>query len=158
MLVVLLKLMVDKKIFSALYYSFNVLGLSIILVVGTVMIALDLSIESIVSCIDKRRKHPRHTYSRLEWHATSTLQLQRLAHEELGIGAWERCTNEVPVTEYGELLGLLDLSDESHPRLMRADEGRAGEEARVVEDSQEKARVAVAECAGSEQRASCSSQ
>ncbi|KAF2690971.1 hypothetical protein K458DRAFT_398912 [Lentithecium fluviatile CBS 122367] len=130
----------NQKIFSGLYYSFNVLGLSIILVIGTLIITLDLTIEPLLTYIDKRRKNPRHTYSRLEWHANSTLQLQRLTFEELSLGTWTRCIEEVPITEEGELLGLLDISDESHPRLKRSGvdrtdtEGTEGTEGTVDHD------------------------
>lgn len=64
-----------------------------------------------------------------------TFQLQRLAHEELGVGTWARCDTDVPVTERLERLGVLDLSDRAHPKLMApppafeklfADEGEAG--------------------------------
>lgn len=36
-----------------------------------------------------------------------TLQLQRLAHEELGLGTWTRCDKDVPVTTRFERLGVL---------------------------------------------------
>lgn len=47
-----------------------------------------------------------------------TLQLQRLAHEELGLGTWRQCDKDVPVTESRQRLGVLDLSDRRHPRLI----------------------------------------
>ena len=42
-----------------------------------------------------------------------------MAHEELGIGIWEDCAGfqAVPVTEKGQLLGVLDIKDPKHPRL-----------------------------------------
>ncbi|KAL1651891.1 hypothetical protein SLS58_000014 [Diplodia intermedia] len=57
------------------------------------------------------------SYARLEWCANETLQLQRLAHEELGMGTWSKCDGDVPVTEKGERLAMLDLTDSKHPRL-----------------------------------------
>ncbi|CAJ2503206.1 Uu.00g106000.m01.CDS01 [Anthostomella pinea] len=47
--------------------------------------------------------------------------LQRLAHEELGIGRWTRGDEAVPVTKVVTNLALLDVSDVSdvkHPRLL----------------------------------------
>lgn len=46
-----------------------------------------------------------------------TLQLQRLAHEELGLGTWTRCDKDVPVTARFERLGVLDVTERTHPRL-----------------------------------------
>lgn len=44
-----------------------------------------------------------------------------MAHEELGLGGvWSGCTGpgSIPVTDKGELLGVLDISDREHPRLV----------------------------------------
>jgi hypothetical protein len=46
-----------------------------------------------------------------------TFQLQRLAHEEVGLGTWSRTTDFIPVTKPREELALLDLSYPGHPRL-----------------------------------------
>lgn len=110
-----------QKIISSRYYSFNVLGMAIILALGTTIIFLDYTIEYIVEWIDRRLRKTTHerTYARLEWASNSTLQLQRLAHEELGLGTWRSCAGQVPVTEPGEKLGLLDVTDEHHPLLVR---------------------------------------
>lgn len=59
--------------------------------------------------------------SSLEWFSNETLQLQRMAHEELGLGGvWSGCTGPgaIPVTDKGELLGVLDVLDPGHPRLV----------------------------------------
>ncbi|TDZ20841.1 hypothetical protein Cob_v006238 [Colletotrichum orbiculare MAFF 240422] len=45
------------------------------------------------------------------------LQLQRLAHEELGVGDWKHGTNMIPVTAENITLAVLDASDPLHPRL-----------------------------------------
>lgn len=50
----------------------------------------------------------------------ATLQLQRLAHEELGFGTWSRGAHEMPSTEPDELLGYLDITDPGHPVLRAA--------------------------------------
>jgi hypothetical protein len=56
-------------------------------------------------------------YQQLEWRTNDAMQLQRLAHEELGFGTWTDVANVVPVTRNGELLSSLDISDPKHPKL-----------------------------------------
>ena len=46
-----------------------------------------------------------------------TLQLQRLAYEEIGLGTWSGGAKSIPTTLAGEELGVLDLTDLDHPRL-----------------------------------------
>jgi hypothetical protein len=62
-----------------------------------------------------RKRFERNIYSRLEWCTNGTLQLQRLAHEELGFGTWRGCTQDVPTTQAGEKLAVLDVTDVAHP-------------------------------------------
>ena len=56
-------------------------------------------------------------YSRLEWNTNGTFQLQRLAHEELGIGDWDAADEAIPTTKSDTDLAPLDISDLKHPRL-----------------------------------------
>ena len=70
-----------------------------------------------INWILKRFNRNRDAYTRLEWTINETLQLQRLAHEELGIGTWDGCAEDVPVTEKGQRLAVLDLENRNHPRL-----------------------------------------
>jgi len=63
------------------------------------------------------RESRRFAYGAAEWQAGTTLQLQRLAHEALGLGRWSRADETVPVTEAGETLGVLDVSNAKHARL-----------------------------------------
>ena len=73
-------------------------------------------IESVFRCCivlhtgHRKRAQDRYRYAQLEWETNSTLQLQRLAHEGIGLGIWSHQTNSVPVTERGEKLGVLDIS------------------------------------------------
>jgi len=80
-------------------------------------------IESIVACLLRCRGWGRNirlpTYAMLEWDNNSALQLQRLAHEAVGSGSWFRTAHSVPITEFGETLGALDVSDPKHARLRR---------------------------------------
>lgn len=70
-----------------------------------------------IELIEKRLRKPR--YSRLEWSVNDFLQLQRLAHEEIGFGTWDGCAGDstVPVTDKDETLAVLDMSDLQHLRL-----------------------------------------
>lgn len=80
---------------------------------------LDLSLERWIDWILRGRKSEslEAQYARLEWKATTTLQLQRLAYEAVGSGTWSGTTNTVPVTECGEALDIFDISDKQHPLL-----------------------------------------
>jgi hypothetical protein len=125
---------VNQKIVSTSFSSFNVLGISLILVLGALIIVLDMCLEPCVaSCVRRKyakrhagndeeggsagEKHPLHSV--VEWNQTGTLQLQRLAHEEAGFGTWEKCDGDVPVTAPGQFIAGLDLRDTKHPLLMQ---------------------------------------
>ena len=56
----------------------------------------------------------------MEWATNETLQLQRLAHEEIGFGEWTQTTGSIPITETGNTLAILDISDPDHPKLGRS--------------------------------------
>lgn len=79
------------------------------------IIAISYTLEPFVAWIQRRRdaNNARH-----EWRMNETLQLQRLVHEELGLGTWDRCDGDVPVTTSQDMLGVLDMSSPTHPRLM----------------------------------------
>ncbi|KAI0198859.1 hypothetical protein F4808DRAFT_462435 [Astrocystis sublimbata] len=103
------------------YTSFSVLGTVIILAVGGLIIVLQLVIEPLTNWI--QRHNTKTHYTQLEWVTNNTMQLQRLAHEELGFGNWSKATDFVPITEYGEKLGVLDIRDPSHPILTKTRSG-----------------------------------
>ena len=79
------------------------------------MIILEMVLEDVLDWLQKKKT--RHDYSRLEWKANATLQLHRIAHEEISSGTWSRTTEAVPVTAEGQLLAPLDISNRDHPRL-----------------------------------------
>ncbi|OCL08920.1 hypothetical protein AOQ84DRAFT_388517 [Glonium stellatum] len=124
----------NQKIISTLYSSFNVLGLSIIIGLGSIIILLDLTLEPLIGAYQKRHLGSyQYTYARLEWHTNSILQLQRLAHEQIGAGTWLRADGETPVTLPGDRLAVLDIKDGEHPLLrpphgweLRSDEKKGG--------------------------------
>ncbi|KAL9108103.1 MAG: hypothetical protein Q9227_007078 [Pyrenula ochraceoflavens] len=108
----------NQKIRSASHSNFSVLGLVIVLAIGGLIIIISYTLESLLEVIDDRVRHVAK-YSRIEWSANDVLQIQRIAHEELGIGTWKNCAgaNAVPVTEGDQLLGELDIQDPKHPSL-----------------------------------------
>lgn len=101
------------------------LELCIVLILGLAIIVLEFSIEPLARCIRRRSS----SYRRLEWVTNETLQLQRMAHEELGAGTWIRAAENVPTTTRSEGLATLDVSDPVHPRLVypRKSEGQLNE-------------------------------
>lgn len=75
-----------------------------------------LTLEFTTAWVQKRWKVD--AYKRLEWSTHGTLQLQRLAHEEIGCGTWTKGAQDVPITGPGDQLALLDISNPEHPRLV----------------------------------------
>ncbi|KAI8625216.1 hypothetical protein F5Y19DRAFT_479921 [Xylariaceae sp. FL1651] len=108
-------LCLNQKILSPDHMSFSVFGLLFIFTFGAVVTFLGFTLDSIVGWVQARMGSD--PYHRLEWCLNNTLQLQRLAHEELGHSTWERGTKCVPVTSGDAMLGMLDVSDVKHPSL-----------------------------------------
>ncbi|KAI1744856.1 hypothetical protein F4680DRAFT_443335 [Xylaria scruposa] len=96
------------------YGSFSLFGVLFTLVVGLLIVLVSYLLEPISGYLCKRG---HSQYAHLEWMANGTLQLQRLAHEELGSGIWSKCIDDIPAAEQDELLGSLDISDLDHPVL-----------------------------------------
>lgn len=90
-------------------------GLAFFFVAGTLIVIASLALEPILAALQDRWGYQQHAY--LEWVSQETLQLQRLAHEELGFGTWSGATDSIPTTKPGDKLACLDLSDPKHPRL-----------------------------------------
>ncbi|KAF2691131.1 hypothetical protein K458DRAFT_438815 [Lentithecium fluviatile CBS 122367] len=111
----------NQKIRSPNFYSFSVLGVSVVIFLGLFLILVATWIESIVASIlrCRGRSVKRPTFAMLEWENNSALQLQRLALQAVGSGTWTRTAQSVPVTEAGDTLGTLDISDPTHTRLRR---------------------------------------
>lgn len=108
---------VDQKIRSTAYTNFSVLGLIITLALSGSFIIVSEIIEP--SCAFFRRRYKRHAYKRLEWVTNETLQLQRMVYEGLGLGTWSGASSKIPITKKDEKLGILDISDEEHPIVIR---------------------------------------
>ncbi|KAI0544175.1 hypothetical protein F4679DRAFT_591693 [Xylaria curta] len=109
------KLCNSQKIRSSAYSSFNLLGLYIIFILGAVIICVSFALEPLLECLYKRRKYK--PYAHFEWISNNSLQLHRLAQEELGLTKWSRCTEEVPTTDRDAYLASLDITDPKHPVL-----------------------------------------
>ncbi|KAB2568801.1 hypothetical protein DBV05_g12525, partial [Lasiodiplodia theobromae] len=122
------KLCKNQKVYSTAHFNFSLFWLILVLSLGTVLLLLSYTLEPFVRLI-QRRRWLRYdplvdAYARLEWTTNETLQLQRLAHEELGVGEWKGCVDDVPVTVDGrQRLAVLDVSDLRHPRLKRPAKG-----------------------------------
>jgi hypothetical protein len=56
-------------------------------------------------------------YQQLEWHTNEILQLQHLPHEGIGKGTWSKAEESIPITEAGQILATLDISEPAHPKL-----------------------------------------
>ena len=101
--------------------NFSILGLGLTLAIG----ALFLIIQNLMTTIYSQwpfTHHKKNKYARLEWESNGVLQLQRLAHEELGFGEWRNCDKEVPIPRDAlTKLAMLNISDPKHPRLKRLD-------------------------------------
>lgn len=67
------------------------------------------------------KQNERLAHGFAEWVSGSTLQLQRLAHENLGLGDWKRTDELIPTTARGDVLGVLDITNLKHACLIRPD-------------------------------------
>ncbi|KAI0201355.1 hypothetical protein F4808DRAFT_450298 [Astrocystis sublimbata] len=105
----------NQKILSAQHTSVSVFGLYFTYITGTLIIVLSFVIDSVFTCAQKRWRYKE--YENLEWISNETLQLQRLAYNESGQGEWSNCTEPIPVTTSGQLLGPLNLNNLEHPRI-----------------------------------------
>jgi hypothetical protein len=96
------------KMRNAAFSSFSLLGLIIILVVGSVIILTNLVLTDTVRAIANRAAvsssshrsswDPTPLSRNLSWLHAGFLHLQRQMLEERGIGPWKRLDNVVPVT------------------------------------------------------------
>lgn len=95
--------------------SFSVLGLLLILVIGTIIITISLSLSTIVG---RWRSFKRsNEFKQLQWILDDILQLYRLAYEEAGQGRWVYRGDSVPVTKVGDVIGIPEDANKDHPRL-----------------------------------------
>lgn len=100
---------------STAYTNFSVFGLAVVFIVGGLIITLSYVLGPLACWIQHR--HGLDVHTRFEWTMNETLQLQRLTHEELGVGSWKCCDGSVPITEWRDRLAVIDLEDSAHPKL-----------------------------------------
>ena len=74
--------------------SFSVLGLSLLLFLGILLITLNLMLPKMVAYLQNHTGKGIHR--RLEWIESSIFHLQRMAAEGRGIGPWEDRDQDVP--------------------------------------------------------------
>ncbi|TRX91314.1 hypothetical protein FHL15_007736 [Xylaria flabelliformis] len=109
---------VPQPAISTTHLSSSVFGLSFLLIAGLPIILLSIFIEPVARFMQTRGKLSPH--SRLEWGTNGVFQLQRLAHEELGIGEWTAANKTIPETKTPTSLASLDVLNLEHPpRLLR---------------------------------------
>lgn len=106
-----------QKVRSTTYTSMNLFGICFTYALGTLIALASYLLQPVSALLHRKRGFRR--YAHLEWMSNSTLQLQRLAHEELGLGTWSDGIKEIPTTQPGEVIGCLDITDSQHPVLRR---------------------------------------
>ncbi|SLM36193.1 hypothetical protein LPUS_05668 [Lasallia pustulata] len=97
------------------YTSFSVVGLSIILALSVLIIGVNCFLEPTVHALQKWQNKGLHRH--MAWVLDGTLQLQRMAYESSGLGHWDKCAKEIPITPLGEQFPLATTSDPEHPTL-----------------------------------------
>lgn len=96
-----------QKIRSTRHISFSLFGLYFTFITGLLIIIISYTLEPIFECLYRRRMYKEYTY--LEWAASETLQLQRIAFQGINAGTWSSCTDAIPRTKPGEVLTSLAL-------------------------------------------------
>lgn len=97
--------------------SFSVLGLVTILILGAALISTSLVLPTVMEFLRQQFKWKEH--KSLQWTLDGKLQLQRLAYEEAGQGHWSGGASSVPLLRKGDLIGVPEGVDATHPRLGR---------------------------------------
>ncbi|KAH8587182.1 hypothetical protein B0O99DRAFT_698889 [Bisporella sp. PMI_857] len=104
------------------YQNFSTLALVIVLLVSSVLISLDLTLDVGIGFVQKKMGKEAK-YRRLCWVEDGYLQVQRMAYEGAGYDDWEECAENVPVLKENnrgsQVLGGLDDEDPNHPKLIR---------------------------------------
>ncbi|KAI0551764.1 hypothetical protein F4679DRAFT_537883 [Xylaria curta] len=114
---VLEKLCNNQKMRSTAYGSFSLFGLIFTYTLGIIVAIISFILEPISRYLHQKMSYKQ--YQHLEWTTNTVLQLQRLAHEEVGFGTWSEGTETIPVIKAGSILGSLDITNPNHPILRR---------------------------------------
>jgi hypothetical protein len=100
------------------YQNFSTLGVSIILIAGSILVIIGLSIDKVIGLFQKYAV--KDNFGRLSWTSDGYLQLQRFGYEGAGYDGWSKCDDDIPVMTDQRRLGGLDIYHPDHPRLVRA--------------------------------------
>lgn len=92
-----------QKVRSGTYYSFNLFGLLVTLVFGSLIVIINLSLSTCIGLVQRLTKRGIHRME--DWSLDHSLQVQRMAYENLGLGHWDGKEALVPVTAAGERFG-----------------------------------------------------
>jgi hypothetical protein len=84
----------NQVVRDAGYTSFSTLWISLIFSLGGLVLLVSLNLETTVGYF--QRRYRRGLYQQVRWQLDSTLQLQRMAFEEAGLGEWEGGASQVP--------------------------------------------------------------
>ncbi|KAK5113614.1 hypothetical protein LTR85_010843 [Meristemomyces frigidus] len=97
--------------------NFSVLGVAIILIVGTVLIVVGMTVDKVVGLAQKlvRPNAP----GRLAWVLDEKRQLQRMAFEGAEWTGWQHCNSGIPTTTEAAPLGRYGPFQNQHPSIMR---------------------------------------
>ena len=90
----------NQKVRDSHYYSFSVLGLAITFLVGCSIVLLNLFLSTCVGWYQRATGKGIHRYE--HWNLDHSLQVQRMAYENAGMGRWKGKHSLVPVTGMGE--------------------------------------------------------
>jgi hypothetical protein len=110
----------SQKVKSSKHYSFSAWSLGAVLIGGGLIMLIGVFLEDIISLLLKipGLSSTKLAYAHSAWLAESTLQLHRLAHENLGLGSWKRTDEAIPVTHLDVALAVLDVTDPKHARMV----------------------------------------
>ncbi|KAI1322756.1 hypothetical protein F5Y16DRAFT_29265 [Xylariaceae sp. FL0255] len=111
------KLCSSQKILSNNFSNFNLFGLLVTYVTSALIVLVSFIAEPILEWLSRKKGYRR--LQQLEWMTNASLQLHRLAQEELG-EIWLDGAGTVPTTTSLErMLAPLDISNPDHPVLAR---------------------------------------
>ncbi|KAK8132103.1 hypothetical protein PG999_000276 [Apiospora kogelbergensis] len=108
----------NQKIRSAQHSSFSIFGLAFTYGMGALIIFMSFAIPPFLRLLQKRERYSKYAY--LEGEGDTSIQLHRVAQDQLGHGNWSRCDETIPTTDLDDLLAPFDISDPKHPMLARS--------------------------------------
>ncbi|KAI0151846.1 hypothetical protein GGR57DRAFT_513817 [Xylariaceae sp. FL1272] len=108
----------SQKISNHEFSNFNLFALLLTYITSAVIILASFIAEPLLAWLS--RNYGYKQLQQLEWVTNESLQLHRLAQEELGLDHWSNGAKKVPTTSnQWILLRSLDISNPKHPVLSR---------------------------------------